>query len=413
MNDDTKIEVDRKINKSKGFKAQEVIILVIITCLFSFFAGSAFSRMSRPDDSELGPISDELRSFIENYQFLLDNFYGELDEEELLREAFRALMELLDDPYSLYMDDGEHSSFNLHLEGSYRGLGISVFKTEEDGHIIVSAVFPGSPADELGIIVGDIIISINGIDSRTISTSDFSAMVLSGDKDDFVLVKRRGSVERTLTITRGSVVIPSVEYEMIESNGTKIGYISIMTFANNTYRQFSSALNNLESQNMDSLIIDVRNNTGGHLTVVSRIISLFVDSTHVAYQTQQNGVRTPIQSVGNRTRKYPIVFLTNRHSASGSEVLVMSLRDNLGARVIGEKTFGKGTVQELITLSNGDRLRVTTKRWLSPKGDWVNDTGGVIPDVEVTLNREFLANPTRTNDNQLQAAINDLRNTTR
>ena len=413
MDDETRREIKKIVNKEKGFKVQEVIILVLITCIFSFFAGNATSRMNAANSKtniKYEDMSDPLVEFVTNYQNIINNYYEKenVDEAELLKEALKTITEMLGDPYSMFMNEAESSSLNISLEGSYRGLGIAIYKEKEGTDIIVSHVFEGSPAEKAGIQEGDIIKSINGKKTADMTTSEFSQMVLNSDDEKFVLVTVRDKVEKTVTLSKASVVIQSVSSEIFEENGKKIGYIYISIFANNTYKQFKTALDDLEKEKIDSLIIDVRMNTGGYLSAVSTMISLFIDSKHIAYQLEQNGEKTPVYSKGAKNKTYPIVFLADRYSASASEVFIASLRDNLGAKVIGEKTFGKGTVQELVTLSSGDQYKITTKKWLSPKGVWVNDTKGIVPDIEVSLPNEYYLNPTFENDTQLKRAIEEL-----
>lgn len=411
MDEQTKKEIEKITNKDKGFKTQEVIILVIITCIFSFFAGSSYVKIkSNPDtlQSESETYSKELSSFINNYQNVVDNYYEEIDEETLLTAAFKAILEELGDSYSIYMDEDSYTSLNLTLEGSYSGLGISVYKDATTDYIVISSVFENSPAETAGLEAGDIITAIDGNSSKDLSTTDFSKLVLQGEQDVFELEILRGTKTLTVSVAKNGVVIPSVESKIYQKNGHTIGYIYISIFANNTYNQFAEALADLENQGIDSLIIDVRSNTGGHLTAVSKIISLFLDSSYVAYQLEQNNKVQKIYSSGDTTKNYTIAFLADSYSASASEVLIGSLKDNLGAIVVGQKTYGKGTVQELITLESGDQYKITTKKWLTPNGTWVNDTEGIEPDIEVSLSNSYYKNPTDENDNQLQTVLEEL-----
>lgn len=410
MDEKTRREIEKVANKEKDFKVQEVIILVLITCIFSFFAGAAFSRMEKQTGNVDNNIemSEELTSFVKNYQHIINSYYEDLNEEELLSAALESVLELLGDPYSIYMNENDYNSLNITLEGSYKGLGISVYKEKAVGEIIVASVFKDSPASIAGIKDGDTIISINGLKTSTITTTEFSQKIISSPDKDFTLVIKRDSKERTVKVSKSDVVIQSVNSKLYNKNNKKIGYIYISIFANNTYLQFKNALEELEKQNIDSLIIDVRSNTGGHLTAVSKMISLFVDSKKITYQLEQDDERKKIYSTGNVTKEYPIIFLADKYSASASEVFIASLKDNLGAKIIGEKTYGKGTVQELVTLSSGDQYKITTKKWLTPKGNWVNDTKGIIPDIELPLSSTYYANPSEANDNQLTRALEEL-----
>ncbi len=412
MNENEKKELGQFLNnRNKDFKVQEVVILVIITCIFSFFAGISFTRMKespRALNYDSIQISSEMQDFLLEYQNIKENYYGELDEEKLLSAALKGVLNELGDDYSVYMEDDEYNNLNLNLEGSYSGIGISIYKDPATNDIVIASVFENSAAEKAGLKVKDIILSVDGKDGKELSTSDFSQLVLKGDQTDFALKISRDGKEMDINVKKSGVVIPSVESKTFEKNEKKIGYIYVSIFANNTYKQFKDCLSDLEKQKIDSLIIDVRNNTGGHLTTVSKMIGLFMDSSYVAYQLEQNGSKKKVRSTGEETKKYPIVLLSNSYSASASEVLIASLKENLGAKSIGEKTYGKGTVQQLSTLTSGDKYKITTQKWLTPKGNWVNDTKGIEPDIEVHLSEKYANNPTDENDDQLQKALEEL-----
>ncbi len=398
-------------NKNKDFKVQEVFILVIITCLFSFFAGASFARMK--DNPQVfhtnsKEMSKELESFVNTYQDIVKKYYKEVDEEKLLEVALKSILEEMGDDYSMYMEEDDYSNLNLTLEGSYSGLGVSIYKDTKTQNMVVVEVFKDSPADKAGIKEKDIILSVDGTSTKELSSTEFSQKVLKGTQQTFSLMISRDGKEMEITVSKSGVVIPSVEKKIFEKKDKKIGYIYISIFASNTYKQFKEALNSLEKEKIDSLIIDVRSNTGGHLTSVSKMISLFLDSSHVTYQLEQNGRKKKVYSTGSDTKEYPIVLLSDAYSASASEVLIASLKENLNATIIGEKTYGKGTVQELVNLESGDQYKITTKKWLTPKGNWVNDTKGIEPDIKVSLSKEYVLNPSDETDNQLQKALEEL-----
>lgn len=414
MDKETKRQIEMITKKNKDFKVQEVIILVVITCVFSFFAGSSYSKLkyigsdyARLNNEQI-ELNDELKEFVVNYQHVVDNYYEELDEEKLLDAAFSAVVSELNDPHSIYMNESDYNNLNITLDGEYEGLGISIYKEKDDGNVIISGVFDNSPASKAGLKVNDIILSVNGKSTEEMTTSELSSMILNGKEKEYKLVVERNSKEIEVVISKENVEIKSIDYKLYEKNNKRVGYIYISIFASNTYSQFKLALDDLESQNIDSLIIDVRSNTGGHLTVVYKMISLFVDSKHIAYQLEQDGKVESVYSTGTENKTYPIIFLADSYSASASEVFITSLRDNLEAKLIGTKTYGKGTVQELITLSNGDQYKITTKKWLTPNGDWVNDTEGVVPDIEIKLSDKYFENPIEANDNQLNRALEEI-----
>ncbi len=414
MDNETKKQVDMLIKQNKNFTVQEVAIFIVITCIFSFFAGSAYSKIKILGNNyeyitnQPTNMSEELLTFIDNYQHVLDNYYEDLDEEELLDAAFAAIVEKLNDPNSIYMNENDYSTVNITLDGKYKGLGISIYKEKVDDNIIISSVFENSPASKAGLQANDILLAVNGKSTKSMSTSDVSNMILNGTDKEYELEIKRGTENLKLVLKKENIEIRSIDYRIYEEKGKKIGYIYISIFANNTYSQFKLALEDLEKQGIDSLIIDVRSNTGGHLTAVYKMIGLFIDSKHVAYQLEQDGKKEKVFSTGQENKTYPIVFLADSYSASASEVFISSLRDNLGAKLIGTKTYGKGTVQELITLSNGDQYKITTKKWLTPNGDWVNDTKGLEPDIELELSDDYFSNPSDETDNQLSRALEEL-----
>lgn len=412
MDDKTKKELEQIMkDRSKDFKVQEVVILVLITCIFSFFAGFSFSRM-KDNPKVLQKQSDDnstaLQEFIKEYQSIVQSYYGEVDEEKLLSAALKGVLEEIGDDYSVYMDDDDYSNLNLNLEGSYSGIGISIYKDLSTNNMIIASVFENSAADKAGLKENDVILSVDGESVKELTTSDFSQKVLKSSKKQFVLRISRNGKELDIKVSKSGVVIPSVTSKKFEKNGKRIGYLYVSIFANNTSKQFEEELSKLENEGIDSLIIDVRNNTGGHLTTVSDMIDLFMDSDHIAYQLEQNGKRTKVHSGGKENKEYPIVLIANSSSASASEVLIASLKENLGATIIGEKTYGKGTVQELKTLTSGDKYKLTTKKWLTPKGNWVNDTKGIAPDIEVSLSDKYAKNPSDETDDQLQRALEEL-----
>ncbi len=411
-----KVEGDN-LNDSQmkhDFKLSEVVIIVLITCTFSIFAGISYGKYKYSDSVNINNLSieeenDGLNEFIKQYKYIINHYYdsSKIDEKELLNVALKSILSELgmSDNYSSYMDEEQYNELNINLNGKYDGLGIRAYKENNDGYIIVLSVIEDSPASLADIKEGDYIKSIDGKDTDKMSTQEFSQYVLQSDSKKFVLKLIRDKEEISVNINKSSIELKSVESKIIENNNKNIGYIQISIFASNTYNQFKQQLESLEKDEIDSLIIDLRNNSGGHLKEVTKILNLFLDKQNVIYQLQKDDEPVKYYSKGNKNKEYPIIFLSNNATASASEVFIISLKENLGAKVVGTKTFGKGTVQELIQLENGDQYKITTKKWLSPQGVWVNETGGIEPDVNVSLNSDYLKNPNDSNDNQLKKAI--------
>ena len=396
--------------KNYYFKIHEVIIMVVAACFLSFFAGSTIMelKMNRSkDNNEIKYSKDKyLNKFIENYIFVVENYYKDVDKDKIINGAIEGMMSTLDDPYTVYMDDDEYDNFNIVLNGSYNGIGIEMAEGN-DGNIYVIGVINNSPAAKAGLKAGDIIVSIDDIKIVDYKTKDLSNYIANSKNKEFKVKIIRDNEEKEFFVGKDEVKLKSVISETFERHGHNIGYIYISIFASNTANQFAEELDKLEKSGIDSLIIDVRSNNGGHLSTAEVISSLFVDKTHIIYKIRKNNKTIAYKSKGNITINYPIVVLVNQKSASASELLTGCLKDNLNATVIGKKTYGKGTVQEVIDLSNGDQYKITTKEWLTPNGTSINGKG-IAPDVEVDLSNEYFSNPSDETDNQLQTAIDYL-----
>lgn len=397
---------NKKLKKSKKkiqtlFKTTDMLGLIIITCIISLFAGAFFGTrfLTNEHESETYKVLDQIKDV---YVDIKENYYKETNDEELINGAINGMIAALDDPYATYLTDDNSNSFDAQLQGSYEGIGIEIFNNTE-GDIEILTVFENTSAVKAGLQPGDIIIGINDEDVSKQKTSDLVSKISELKDDSFTIKILRNGEEQQLKVTRKKVELTSVTSKVINKDNKKIGYIKISIFSLNTYSQFSEQLKKLENNKIDSLIIDVRGNTGGHLSTVDDILSLFLDKKHVIYQIETKGEKEKFYSSGKVTKEYPIVILTDSYSASASELLAISLKEEYGAATIGTTTYGKGTVQELKTMDSGE-YKFTTKKWLSPNGNWINEKG-VEPTIEVTLDENYYKNPTEETDNQLQKAI--------
>ncbi len=405
---ETEQKKTRKSAKRKNpFTHSEVIFLVVITAIISIFTTYTIVRVSNTK-SELGMSDDEkaLQEFIDTYQNILDSYYEDVDSQELIDHAIAGMLSGLDDPYSIYFDEDRSSTFDATLEGSYNGVGLEVYN-DTDMNIVVSRVFEGSSAEEAGIEAGDIIKEVDGKDLTGKATTEFSDYTKEKEDDEFQVVYLHDGEEKTATLKRKVIIIRSVTSEVLEENDKKIGYIQVDIFSATTYNQFEKAVQKLENEQVEGMIIDLRDNTGGHLSVVTDMLSLFLDDSHVIYQIEDKDQTTKYYSTGKETKEYPVVILQNGNSASASELFTAAMKEEYGAKVVGTTSYGKGTVQELNTLQDGTQYKFTTKKWLTPKGNWVHEKG-ITPDVEVELDEGYRNEPTRENDNQFQRAVSTL-----
>ena len=391
--------------KMTSLSTMEFILVIIVGALI----GAGLTLVSlRPTlrmakyylgDGSYEKIDGNVQTMIDVYNDIVDNYYKEVDASEIVSGGIKGMLDAVGDTYTTYMDTTEYDSFNVTLNGGYEGIGVEI--SNSDNKIIIVGIFADSPATDAGLELGDIIISIDDKLGSDITSSDFSSYVRNNTKKTFDLVIERNGERIEKTITKRPIVLKSVVSKVFEEDGKKIGYIYMSIFASNTYSQFKKELQSLESQNIDSLILDLRNNSGGELKAATNIISLFVNSDKIIYQTEErNGNRDITYSTGKEDKTYPIVILTNKNTASASEVLTSALKDNLNAVIVGENTFGKGTVQTMLVTKTGDQYKMTTRKWLTPNGDWINEEG-IKPDIEVKLSSD--------SDNQLEEAKNYLK----
>lgn len=402
------------VEKKAGFNYAEVIVIMIITLILGGIAGSFITYIAKDkkdnkkivtNDSTI-KVPEGMEEFLETYNNILNNYYEEVDSKGLIEAGINGMLEYLGDDYSVYMDKEVSESFNEQVEGKYTGIGVEIVSGENTG-VIINKVFAGSPAEKAGLKVGDIFVKVNGEDVKDKNAADISKIIRSDEDKKVDVVVKRKDEEKSFTISLKVVDIESVTTEVIEKDGKKIGYIRLSIFANNTFGQFEKKLLELESKKIDSLIIDVRDNSGGYLTTVTDIASLFLSKGKVIYQLDTKGIVEQKYDQTKIDRDYNIVVLANKNSASASEILAAALQESYGAKVVGTNTFGKGTVQTAYQLESGATVKYTIQKWLTPNGNWVNEKG-VTPDIEVELGKEYYDNPSNETDAQLQKALEEL-----
>lgn len=409
INDNNEKETKPKQTKPKKqkhkshFSVAEVVTLMIITIIISLILGGVFASKFFTNDGE--KVEKELQDFINNYQYIIDNYNGDIDKEELFDAALNGMLEQLD-PNSIFIDSNENKNFNINLEGSYEGLGIEIYNDKE-GNIIINRVFEDSPADKQNLKPGDIIVGYNKENVAKMKTDKFVKKVAADKNKNIEITYLRDGKKYKAKLSLGKITLQSVHSKIYNKENKKIGYISVSIFANNTHKQFQKEFKELQDNKINSLIIDLRDNSGGYLYSAEKILSEFLDSSHPIFQIQKQGKTTKYYSKGDKTQTMKIVVLVNSNSASASEVVASALKEQLNATLVGEKTYGKGTVQELQNLTDGNKYKLTTKNWLTSQGNWI-DKKGIEPDIKVNLSKEYYNNTIEENDNQLQTAIKEL-----
>lgn len=402
-NKKNKKEKHQKEKKASSFNLIEVIIIMIITAIFGVFVGSWATYFSVEETYMDTPSAFD--EFISVYNDIVDEFYGNLDEKALVEAGIKGMVDYLGDPYSSYLDYSDSASLDLSLEGEYVGMGATI-TVHEKGHVYISSMFENSPAEKAGFKVGDIIVAVGKENVTAQNAFEVSEKVKGVEGTSIDITILRDNEEMILTLVRGKVEIPSVSYFVVEK--TKIGYIKIDVFARNTPAQFKKAVDEMVGLGIDSLIIDVRSNSGGYLTSAEQILSYFLEKDAVMYQLDTKGLVSKERNKKDKIYNLNLSILTNGYSASASEILAASLKDNLNAKVVGTKTYGKGTVQKAVKLSSGAMVKYTVQEWYTPNGNKIN-TVGVEPDYKVELSKEYVDDPSYATDNQLQKAIEILK----
>lgn len=390
------------LNKKNKFSTMEVVAIMIITVIFGMFAGGIL--MYKRGNLSTG-IRKELNEFVDTYTEILNEYYEDIEADGLLEAGIKGMISYLGDPYSVYMDEETSIAFEEKVNGEYVGIGTEIIQYE-DGTVEILDAYIDGPAYKAGIRNGDVLIKVNGESIENKTLDEVSAMVKGEAGTTVTLTVFREEKERAFQVTRESIDIESVSFELITYNDTKVGYMVIDIFAANTYSQFKDKLEALEKQDIDSLIIDVRGNSGGYLTTVTDILSLFMEKGDVIYQLKTKDEIEKITDQTDEKRDYQIAVLINGGSASASELLTAALMESHEAITVGTTSYGKSKVQKTQTLSNGSSIKYTFQEWLTPSGENVGDKG-ITPEYEI-MYESIQDSPY---DTQLQKALDVLTET--
>lgn len=335
-----------------------------------------------------------------NYYYLND-----IDEEQVEDWMYKGVMAGLEDPYADYYSEEELNSLKESTSGSYKGIGAVMTQDKDTGEISVVRCYENTPAAESGLLPGDIVTKYNGEDTSGLDLTEIVNEIKTGENDEITFtIKREGeSEEKEITLTRRAVDIPTVTSEMLENN---IGYLEISEFDTVTLEQFQEAKASLESQGMEKLIVDLRNNPGGNLSTVVDILREILPEGLIVYTEDRYGNRTEYSCDGDRELEIPLAVLINGDSASASEIFAGAVKDYGIGILVGTTTFGKGIVQRIVELSDGTAVKLTIAKYYTPKGNNIHDKG-IEPDVEVELEEGLEQQITipKDQDNQLQKAI--------
>ena len=393
----------KEIKEKDTYSVKEVITVMLFSigigflmCLgcINLITGKNYLRVTK-----------DLSKVVDTYYAIVDNYYKDLDKEKLIDGAVEGMISQVGDTFTSYSAATDAETFSETIKGSYEGIGCTIAKYNT-GEIKVIEVFPSSPAEKAGLLVGDKIIKVDNEDYTDKESTDISNYIKNSGKDKIILTVERENKEIDITINLSKVEIPYVSSKILEQNDKKIGYIAISLFSGNSYKQFKNNLEKLEKEKIDGLIIDVRDNSGGYLSSVTDISNMFLEKGKIIYQLEDPKGTIKKKDTTKEKRTYKVAVLINSSSASASEILASAIKESYkDGLVVGNKSYGKGTVQETKKLLDGSMIKYTTQKWLTPNGNYINEKG-VEPTNEVELSEEYYQNPTEENDNQLNEALN-------
>lgn len=382
-----------------------IITAVMVCCIVSIKNTREILTSEEYYDSIFGikTYSGEFEKLKKVMGIIESDYLKEYDVKKLEEGAIRGMLEALDDPYTSYFDKSETESFLTETEGNYEGVGMYISIDTKKDTVIVLSPIKGSPAEEVGVKPGDYITEINGVSVVGVSLEEVASRLkgISGSTVDvkFVRYNESGDAEKIeKTIPRRKVELTSFGSKMLEDD---IAYISFSSFDENITEKFEEATKELfKKKKAKGLILDVRNNPGGLLSVATEVADKLLPTGKIVYTVDKNGKEEAMYSDSNFI-DVPIVVLVNENSASASEILAAALKD-YGATIVGTTTYGKGLVQEFKSLRDGTYVKVTISEYFSPNGTKINETG-VIPNIEVKQDEDI------EKDEQLERAIIELK----
>lgn len=375
--------------KKTKFELWEVIAITLFSSLvMSFCTGYLVYRSSCGKVTSVN--GDEyLAELYKAYDEIKSNYYSSVDLGSLVDAGIKGMFSYLGDPYTTYLDKDQTDNLTDSLKGTQHGIGVLINLSDEEKKIIISRVYDNTPAKEAGLVSGDEIVKVNDkLVSESENLKDITALIKSSD--EVKLVIQRDGIDKEYTLKTADFYNPSVEEKIIEGeNGNKIGYLQISKFNETAYEQFNQKLNKIEATGINSLIIDLRGNTGGFLSAATKISELFLKKGEVIYSlNEQSGTKVTYDET-EESRNYKVFVLVNEGSASASEILAAALQDSYGAILVGTTTYGKGKVQKTNKMNDGTMYKYTSAKWLTPNGECI-DGVGLKPDIEISNGNELL-----------------------
>lgn len=399
--------MEEKKNRTKVYK---IIMLIILVAFVTFIITSIGMYQYLTGDVSLlsNSNSEDIASTLDKYRNIIDKYYlGDVDDEKLKEGAIKGYIEGLGDPYTEYISKDDMETYLEDTLGNFVGIGIYMVKDENTNTIKVLAPIEGSPAEKAGVLPGDTIVSIDGTQYSGDQMS-VAANKIKGEEGSTVKLQILRDNQTLDFEIKGNIKVNPVDGKVIENN---IGYIQFSSFDEGTAEDFKAKYEELKNQGINSLIIDLRNNGGGIVDEALQIANYILDKDSVVlYEVDKNNKEDVKKTTDDPIINVPIILLTNENTASASEILAGALKDAGKAKIVGTKTYGKGVIQQVMTLKDGSGLKITTEKYLTPNRSEINKIG-IEPDEKVEL-PDSLKNQLvidEKEDTQLQKAIEMLK----
>ena len=405
------------MEEKKRYKVYKIIMLIVLVAFITFMITSIglYQYFVKGDSLNKHLLlsasteSKDIANSLDKYKAILNKYYlGEINEEKLKEGAIKGYIEGLGDKYTEYISKEEMQEYMEDTKGNFVGIGIYMIQDKKTDKIMIVAPIKNSPAEKAGVQAGDLILAVDGQECTANDMNTISSKI-KGEAGTIVKLKlQRGNDTLELEIKRESVTVNPVESKMLESN---IGYIKFTSFDENTSEDFKKNFETLQKKGAKSLIIDLRNNGGGIVGEALKIADYITEKDSVLlYEVDKENKEVVKKSEKTPIINMPVILLTNENTASSSEILAGALKDLGKAKIVGTKTYGKGVIQEILTLPDGSGIKITTEKYLTPNKTEINKIG-IEPDekVELSENLENILEVEEKDDTQLQKAIQMLK----
>lgn len=338
-----------------------------------------------------------LMRFITAYRFIETKYVNDTDDVKLIDGAIDGMVKSLNDPHSNYLSPKMYKTLMEQTEGSFAGIGV-VMGMDNEQKIHIVGIMENSPGQKAGLQEGDEILAVDGVPVTQMAFDEVAAHVRGQAGTDVVLTIMRDNANQDITITRDNIKLKTVGHKMLDNN---IGYIQIVSFSEDTANEFNEAYNDLKNQGMKALVLDLRNNPGGLLTTCVEIAKKLVPKGEIVSIVDKQGNKETYPS-SLEAPEYPLVVLINKNSASASEILSGAIQDTKAGTIIGNTSYGKGSVQTILPMFEDDAVKLTIAKYYTPSGRSIDGTG-ITPDIEINLDENA------TSDTQLDKALEVLK----